>query len=76
MIAEHDRVVLACDIPDHHLERGDVGTVIHVYSDSETYEVEFLTLDGETALLATLQASQIRRIRAGEITHARELAIA
>jgi hypothetical protein len=73
MIKEHERVVLTVAVPDERLEPGDVGTVVHVYRDRQAYEVEFVALDGHTAAVATLEASQIRPISGREITHAREL---
>lgn len=74
MITEHDRVVLTAPVPEERLEIGDVGTVVHVYQDGKAFEVEFTALDGHTAAVATVEASQIRPVRSGEITHARELA--
>ncbi|OFW17713.1 MAG: DUF4926 domain-containing protein [Acidobacteria bacterium RIFCSPLOWO2_12_FULL_66_10] len=75
MIAEHDRVVLTRPVPNERLEIGDVGTVVHVYPDSKAFEVEFTALDGHTAAVATVEASQVRPINSREITHARELAV-
>jgi hypothetical protein len=40
----------------------------------KAYEVEFLTLDGRTAAVVTLEAAQVRVVGPREITHARELA--
>ena len=74
MIREHDRVVLTAPVPNERLESGDVGTVVHVYKDGEALEVEFTTLDGHTAAVATVEVSQIRPVSSREITHARELA--
>ncbi|OGQ92699.1 MAG: DUF4926 domain-containing protein, partial [Deltaproteobacteria bacterium RIFOXYA2_FULL_55_11] len=71
MIKEHDRVVLRKEIPEQGLKTGDVGTVVHVYKKGEAFEVEFVTLDGETVAIATLVASQIRPVQRKEITHAR-----
>ena len=76
MIKEHDRVVLTRPVPSEGLEEGDVGTVVHVYKDGEAYEVEFLTLDGRTAAVATLESSQVRPVTARDITHTRELTAA
>ena len=76
MIDEHNRVVLTSALPDEGLEVGDVGTVVHVYKDGGAFEVEFLTLDGHTAAVATVEASQIRPVTGREITHARELQLA
>jgi hypothetical protein len=42
MIAEHSLVVLDCDPPHEKLNRGDVGTVVHVYKGGRGYEVEFV----------------------------------
>jgi hypothetical protein len=74
MIKEHDRVVLAATVPSEGLVEGDVGTVVHVYRDGQAYEVEFTTLEGKTAAVVTLEASQVRPVGKREITHARELA--
>jgi hypothetical protein len=71
---EHERVVLKTSVTVEGLEAGDVGTVVHVYSDGKAYEVEFLTLDGRTAAVVTLDAAQVRPVGHREITHARELA--
>ena len=76
MIQEHERVVLKSPIPIQGLEAGDVGTVVHVYKDGEAYEVEFVALDGHTAAVATVEASQVRPVTHSEIPHARELVAA
>ena len=75
MIKEHDRVVLNTPVPSERLEAGDVGTMVHVYKDGEAHEVEFVTLDGHTAGVATLEASQVRPVARGEIAHARSLLV-
>jgi len=71
VIREHDRVVLLADVPDSGLKAGDVGTVVHVYSGGAAYEVELMTLTGETVAVLTLSADQVREVREGEVTHAR-----
>ena len=76
MIKEHERVVLTTTLPGEKLEAGDVGTVVHVYQDGEAYEVEFVTLDGHTAAVATLEASQVRPVGRHDITHTRQLSVA
>jgi hypothetical protein len=75
MIKEHDIVVLRVPLPSERLEAGDVGTVVHIHKDGEAYEVEFLTLDGNTAAVATLEASQVRPVSNRDITHTRELSM-
>ena len=64
MIKEHDRIVLTKPVPAEGLEVGDVGTVVHVYADGKAFEVEFTTLDGKTAAVATVEAPQLGRLRA------------
>ena len=76
MIREHDRVVLKTPVSAEGLEAGDVGAVVHVYRDGQAYEVEFVTLDGRTAAIVTLEADQVRPVHEREITHARELSVA
>ena len=76
MIREHDRIVLVTPVPAEGLEAGDVGTVVHVYEDGQAYEVEFVTLDGHTAAVATLESSQVRPVSRRDITHTRELSVA
>jgi hypothetical protein len=61
MLKELDPVVLVRDIPDRHLDEGDVGTVVHVYGDAKTYEVVFLTAEGRTVAVLTLPADALRR---------------
>ncbi len=73
MVKEHDRVVLTVSWPAEGLEAGDVGTVVHVYSDGLAYEVEFVALDGETAAVVTVEARQVRAVGPREIPHARAL---
>jgi len=70
MIRELDSVVLACDLPEHGLRRGDVGTVVLVHAGAG-YEVEFMTLDGETLAVVSLRDEQLRPIGRREIAHAR-----
>lgn len=73
MIKEHDRVVLTADIPEEHLEAGDVGTVVHIHSRGEAFEVEFVGLDGNALAVATVLVSQLRPVSRMEIAHARSL---
>jgi hypothetical protein len=76
MLKEHERAVLDVDVPGHELKAGDVGSVVHVHSNGAAYEVEFVTLDGKTAAVVTLEASQVRSVKPREIPHARALAAA
>ena len=76
MIREHDRVVLTTPVPTEGLEAGDVGAVVHIYRDGQAYEVEFMTLNGRTVAVVTLDGDQVRPVHDREITHARELSVA
>jgi hypothetical protein len=73
-IHELDRVVLTAPVPEERLEPGDIGTVVHAYADHSAYEVEFITLSGETAAVVTVESSKVRPVSGREIAHARELA--
>ena len=75
-IKEHDRVVLTVAVPAEGLEAGDVGTVVHIYRDGLAYEIEFTTLEGDTAAVVTVEARQVRPVHKREITQARELQVA
>lgn len=73
MFKELDRIVLTIDISDDGLKAGDVGTIVHVYPHREAFEVEFLTLDGDTAAIVNILPSQARATTNKDITHARTM---
>jgi hypothetical protein len=74
MIKELDQIVLAADLPEAALQKGDVGTVVLIHEGEKGYEVEFMTLDGETVAVVTLLAEQVRSIAPREIANARPVA--
>ena len=74
MLRELDLVALTGDLPEHGLERGDVGTVVHVYTDGRASEVEFVTAAGATIAVLTLDAAAIRPLAGRELLHVRPLA--
>ncbi len=76
MIEEHVSVVLTTDVPAEGLEAGDVGTVVHIHKGGEAYEVEIMTLTGETVAIVTLLAGQVRPANRRDLAHTRELASA
>jgi hypothetical protein len=76
MIKEHECVVLTEDLPGEDLKAGDIGTIVHIHKDGVAYEVEFMTLAGETIAVATLEAAQVRPLARRDMAHARELSIA
>jgi hypothetical protein len=75
MIKEHDRIVLLKNLPEQGLQMEDVGTVVHVHRQGEAFEVEFMTLNGETVAIVTLLSSQVRPVGKRDVTHTRELAV-
>ena len=72
-IKEHDCVVLTKNLPEENLEAGDVGTVVHIHNDGVAYEVEFITLAGDTVAVTTVEASDLRPVGKRDISHVREL---
>ena len=74
MIKEHDRIALTVDLPGERLAAGDVGTAVHVHGKQRAFEVEFLSLSGETVAVVTLERTQVRPVERGEIAHARRVA--
>lgn len=74
MIKEHDRVALLRDLPEFGLTTGDLGTVVHIYADGLAYEVEFLTLTGDTIGVVTLETGDVRPVTHHEVAHARAVA--
>jgi len=73
MIKEHDCIVLTDDLSEEGLKAGDIGTVVHIHQHGAGYEVEFMTLTGETISVVTLMASQVRPLARRDIAHVREL---
>lgn len=74
MFKEHEQIVLTADVRGDEgeaLKPGDVGTVIHVHPGSAAIVVEFMSLDGDTAAIATVLSSQARPVTGADITHAR-----
>ena len=74
MIEELEDMILTCDLPEHGLAKGDIGTVVLLHKEAKGYEVEFTTLDGETVAIVTLMSGQVRPSKPREIAHVRDLA--
>ncbi|MBL8161274.1 MAG: DUF4926 domain-containing protein [Anaerolineae bacterium] len=72
MIEELDMVALTVDLPEYNLRTHDVGAVVLVHGDHDGYEVEFVTITGETVAIVSVFPTQIRRIEANEIAQARK----
>ena len=76
MIKEHDQVVLTKFIPSLGLEPGDVGVVVYIHVDGKAYEVEFMTLEGKTIGVSTLELTDVRPVGHAEVPHVRERLVA
>ncbi|WP_395093511.1 DUF4926 domain-containing protein [Armatimonas sp.] len=73
MIQELDQVVLMTDLMDDGLQSGDIGTVVLVHRGGKGYEVEFISLSGETIAVVSVFANQVRPTGKFEIAHARPI---
>ena len=73
MIKELETVVLTKDLSKRGLKKGDIGTIVHVHPDSG-YEVEFVTLGGDTVAIVSLKEADIRLTGKREIPHVRAVA--
>jgi hypothetical protein len=67
-IKENDVIALLTDLPQHRLRRGDVGTVIEVFAQTEQhpggYLIEFVAESGEVYAQADItDPSQIMQLR-------------
>ena len=76
MFKEHERVVLTDYVvgdEGEDLKPGDVGYVIHIHAGEEAFVVEFMSLNGDTAAIATVLASKARSVTGDDISHARTI---
>jgi hypothetical protein len=76
MYQEHAQVVLMTPLPALGLEPGDVGVVVHIHAQGAAYEVEFISLDGRTIGVETLQPQQLRPVTGSAVPHERVRAAA
>ena len=70
---ELELVALTQDLPEHELKIGDIGMILHIYSDHNGYEVEFVTLSGELIAIVSVYPAQIRQLKQNEIASARRV---
>jgi len=66
-------VVLTRSMPERGLRAGDVGAIVHVYDESRAFEVEFVSGEGATVALFTVEPGDIRPLADGEILHVRSI---
>ena len=70
-LREHDLAVLAHHVDECGLKRGDVGTVVHEYAGQRAYEIEFVTMGGDTLVVLTLTDADVVPVDGSAIMHAR-----
>lgn len=57
-----DVVALSTDLPEEHLVRGQVGTIVETLA-PHTFLVEFANLDGEAYAIVPAQEDQLIELR-------------
>ena len=77
-LQEHNQFVLTADVTgdDEELKLGDVGVIVHIHPGGEAFVGEFVTLNGNSSVIATVLSSQARPVADTDIVHARPLEIA
>jgi ATP-dependent exoDNAse (exonuclease V) alpha subunit len=73
VLKELDTVVITKDISNLNLVKGDIGTIVHIYGGTEGIEVEFVSGEGKTVGVETLEESDVRPMNNREILHVREM---
>lgn len=67
-----DAVVLDRDVPEHGLQKGDLGAVVETY-EPDGLEVEFVTASGRTQALVTLRVADVRPVMDEDLISVRRL---
>ena len=70
---EHDVVVLRHNIDEYALRKDDVGTIVHIYDGGGAMEVEFVSGEGRTVAVVTLEKDAVRSMGDRDILHVREM---
>ena len=68
--AELATVVLIRDLPEHGLQKGDLGAVVHVYG-ADGLEVEFVTASGRTGAVVSLRTTDVRPVDDSDLVSVR-----
>jgi hypothetical protein len=68
-----DTVVLARDLPAHHLRSGDLGSIVEIY-EPDGIEVEFVTASGKAGALVTLTMDDVRPVADSDLIAVRRFA--
>ena len=67
-----ETVVLNRDIPEHGLQKGDLGAVVQLY-EPDGVEVEFITASGRTEALVTLKIGDVRHVADSDLIAVRSI---
>ena len=59
MLQEHTAVSLKRPLPEHALDSGALGVVVHVHGQGAAHKVKFLTQDGHTVCVETHQPEDL-----------------
>ena len=76
MFKEHSQFVIDRRIPELGLVPGDVGVVAHVHPQGVAYEVEFISFDGNTIGVQTMEACDLHAASGNAVPHERERLVA
>jgi hypothetical protein len=71
VIQELDTVILVKGRSDQGLVKGDMGAVAMVHDGGKAFEVEFVTLAGDTLGVLTLTADEVRPNTARDVPQVR-----
>lgn len=71
MIKEHEQVVLTRDLPEHGLVAGDIAVVVAAHQGGAGYTLEFMTVQGDTVAIVTVDAVDVRPALQREVPHVR-----
>ena len=67
MISEYDEIVLTVNLPEHGLEAGTAGAIVHIHEPDTAFIAEFFSPNGDTIAVATVEKGQIRPATEAEI---------
>ena len=76
MFQEYEQIVLTAAVigdEGEEMKPGDVGVITYLHPNDEAFVVEFVSLDGETAVIATVRSSQARAVTSADFAHARTM---
>jgi hypothetical protein len=71
MIEEFEQVALTRDLPEYHLQAGDVGTVVDITPNYKQFTLEFFNFAGDTVAIIPVSPEDVRRLEDNEVLHAR-----